>query len=259
MSDLMQQAEALLAGGRPSSPSAAPGQNFLPPATRRDVPGQHAPSPVWRAGQGNPTLFVHGWDDTHRIWRRFAQHFLQNQMPLLLMDLPAHGASKADVWAWPFAGQSVREVCAAEGPVDAIIAHSFGCIAAARAVALGAAPEYLVLIAPPLDPVTAGWAKSARDKGAAENVIACAAEMFKAETGFAMDGFDAAAALQTYEGRILIIGSSADAQCPLPAMHHLAAEFPGAVVHEVHGISHRDLALDTDVLKAILNFLGYPA
>ncbi|MEZ5998465.1 MAG: alpha/beta hydrolase, partial [Hyphomonas sp.] len=157
MDELTAAAEALLADMKPFSPSAAPGQNMLPPNTRRDIPGEIAPSPVWRAGDGAATLFVHGWDDTHRVWRQFAMDFIQNQRPVLLMDLPGHGASTAGNAGWAAAGASVRDVCAAEGPVDTIIAHSFGSIATLRAIELGATADYLVLIAPPLSDGKGGF------------------------------------------------------------------------------------------------------
>jgi pimeloyl-ACP methyl ester carboxylesterase len=250
------EAEALLAKTRPLSPSAAPGQNMLPPNTRRDIPGKFGPSPAWRAGTGPPTLFVHGWDDTHRVWRRFAQHFLQKQMPFLLMDLPGHGASKAENCLWPFAGQSVAEVVAAEGPVDTIIAHSFGCIATMRAIALGARADYVVLIAPPLDPAR-NWTARQRKEGASEAAIARAQDLFRDRTGFDIEGFDPSAAMQGFDGKLMMIGSHGDEECPVEPMQALAAGIEGAVMLEDGTLGHRELALDMHVFRQILDFLGY--
>lgn len=256
MSDPDAEAEALLAKMRPFAPSAAPGQNMLPPNTRRDVPGLYAPSPVWRAGEGAATLFVHGWDDSHRVWRRFVQHFLQHQLPLLLIDLPGHGASKAELCLWPQAGQSVFEVCAAEGPIDTIIAHSFGCMASMRAIELGAVAGHLVLIAPPLDPAR-NWSARQRQDGASDAALVRAAALYKDRTGFEVEGFDAARALAGFTGRLLIIGSAADEDCPVEPMRTLAGTVPGAQCIEFDDISHRDLALDIDVFGEIQTFLGH--
>ncbi len=254
--DIDTEAEALLAKMRPLSPSAAPGQNMLPPQTRRDVPGLYAPSPVWRAGEGMPTLFVHGWDDTHRVWRRFAQEFLQSQFPLMLMDLPGHGASKAEDCLWPHAGQAVFDVCAAEGPIDTIIAHSFGCIATLRAIELGATADYVVLIAPPLDRAK-NWSARQRKEGASDAGLARAAELYRARTGFDVEGFDAIKAAASFTGKLLVLGSQADEECPLEPMHALVKSVPGAQITEYEDFSHRDLALDTSVLRRILSFLGH--
>ncbi len=250
-------AEALLADMRPSSPSAAPGQNMLPPNTRQDVAGHEFTSPIWRAGAGPATLFVHGWDDTHRVWRRFAQDFLQKQRPLLLMDLPGHGASKAESCHWPQAGRSVTDVCAAQAPIDTIIAHSFGGIATARAIALGARADFVVLIAPPLDRSVSGWTATQRRNGVSEAIISKAASIYQERTGFEIEGFDLAQAMEAFEGKVLFIGSDADERCPLAPMYALAEQLTDARVIEANGLSHRDLALDMDVLRSILDFLGY--
>jgi pimeloyl-ACP methyl ester carboxylesterase len=253
MSDVDQKAEALLADMKPTSPSAAPGQNFLPPQTRRDIPGEYGSTPVWRAGEGPPTLFVHGWDDTHRVWRRFAQDFLQNTRPVLVMDLPAHGASKTEHCTPVTAGAAVAEVCAAEGPIDAIIAHSFGCEASVRAIAAGASPDYLILIAPPL----LDWAGYQRLKGHDDAVIARALALHRERTGSDMPRTDFRAALADYKGTVLLVGSEADESSPLGLIRDLAESLPGARLIEDDTLSHRDLALDPRILSEITAFLGY--
>lgn len=252
MSDLDARAEALL-GALPISPSAAPGQNFLPPNTRSDIPGEFGDTPIWRAGTGPATLFVHGWDDTHRVWRRFAQDFLQNTRPILLMDLPGHGASKAKACTPVMSCASVASVCTAEGPIDTIIAHSFGCEGAALAIAAGAEPDYLVMIAPPL----LVWSDYQRMRGEDDAVIARALELHEKKTGASMSRTDIAAALADYEGSVLLIGSDADESSPLGLIRDLANSLPGAKLVERETLSHRDLALDPGILSDILTFLGY--
>ena len=257
MDDLTVQAEALLADMKPVSPSAAPGQNMLPPNTRRDVPGEYAPTPLWRAGDGPATLFVHGWDDTHRVWRLFAMDFIQNQRPALLVDLPGQGASNAEQAGWPYAGAAVRDVCAAEAPIDTIIAHSFGCIATLRAVELGARADYLVLIAPPLSGTDGGFRGRQRKKGYSDDVISRAEALCLERTGFPASRSDFRSVLEAYEGRTLIIGSEADAECPVEPMQALADGLPNVDVLVYPDLDHRALAQDTGVLADVLAFLGY--
>lgn len=240
---------ALLAELTPSPISAAPGQNMLPPNSRRDV----GETPLWRAHDGPATLFVHGWNDTHRIWRQFAQDFLANSRPVLLMDLPGHGASKAREFGAERAGQSVREVCTAEAPIDTIIAHSFGCIATANALKTGAKADYVVLIAPPV----LGWAEAKRRQGADPDALDRALEVVRAAGGGDIGPFDFAGALAGYEGKLLFIGSEADIGCPLEEIARLADQLPDAEVHGVTDLDHRELCLDPGILAEILRFLGY--
>lgn len=257
MDELTAQAEALLADMKPTSPSAAPGQNLLPPNTRRDIEGEYGSSPVWRAGDGPVTLFVHGWDDTHRVWRQFAMDFIQNQRPALLMDLPGHGASTLKSASWAMAGASVRDVCEAEGPIDTIIAHSFGCIAALRAVELGIKADYLVLIAPPLSEGKGGFRERQKKKGHSEEVIARAEALHIERTGFPITRTDFRSALESYPGKVLVIGSHADAECPLEAMEKMVEGLPNVTMHAVDALEHRDLAQNHGILADVLGFLGY--
>lgn len=247
--DIEKAARALLAGLTPTSPSAAPGQNLLPPNARCDV----GETPLWRAHQGPATLFVHGWDDTHRIWRQFAQDFLANSRPVLLMDLPAHGASKSTEYGGEHAGKSVHAVCDAEAPVDAIIAHSFGCVATANALKNGAWADYVILIAPPV----LGWAEARRRSGTDPAVIDRVLHIVKAAGGGELGAFDFESALSGYTGKLLFIGSEADTGCPLDEIETVAARLDGADVYGVTGLDHRELCLDLGVLSKIREFLGY--
>lgn len=253
MDKLTEQAETLLDGLKPVSPSAAPGQNLLPPQTRSDVQGAEFTTPVWRAGEGAPTLFIHGWDDTHRVWRRFAMDFIQNSRPALLMDLPAHGASSLEQCTWKVAGQSVLDVCKAEAPIDAIITHSFGSLAAAEAISAGAEADYLVMIAPPLEP----WAARQRKKDVPEDVIEAAEDLFKRRTGLDINGPDMKTALAGFKGKILIIGSHGDESCPAAPMEALVDALDYADIVVVDDLDHRELALDPAILSQITAFLGY--
>lgn len=241
--------KALLDELAPSPISAAPGQNMLPPNARCDV----GETPLWRAHAGPATLFVHGWNDTHRIWRQYAQDFISNARPVLLTDLPAHGASRAKDHSGANAGKSVSDICRAEAPIDAIIAHSFGCIAAATALQNGAKADYVILIAPPV----LGWAEAKRRQGSDPAALERALEIVRAAGGRDLGPFDFAGALAGYSGKLLFIGSDADTGCPLEAISAVAAKLPGAEVHGVPDLDHRELCLDRDILSEILVFLGY--
>lgn len=231
----------------PTSPSAAPGQNMLPPNTRCDV----GETPLWRAHDGPATLFVHGWDDTHRIWRQFAQDFIMHANPVLLMDLPAHGASKATEFGSEHAGQAVYDVCEAHTPITAIVAHSFGCVAAANAIKLGARADRMVLIAPPV----LGWRESKRRSGVDEAVIDRVMEIIAEAGGGELGAFDFEDALSGYDGDLLFIGSEADMGCPLDEIEILTAKLDGANVYGLSGLDHRELCLSRDVFSQIQAFL----
>lgn len=258
MTDLTEQARTLLDELRPRSPSAAPGQNLLPPDTRKTAKGASGETPLWRAGPGGPaTLFIHGWDDTHRVWRHFAMDFIQNGRPVLLMDLPGHGASTQETCDWKNAGEAVHDVAEHFGPVDAIITHSFGGRAAARAIELGVEADYLVMIAPPLSLSGSPFADRQREKGVPDAVIEKAESLFLEERGYKVDGPDMIAALSAFDGKIVVIASHADESCKIEPMRALVDALDDAHLIEFDDLSHRELALDPGVLKSLLASLDY--
>ena len=250
MTDQTEEAASeLLAGLVPASASPAPGQNILPGNARCDV----GETPLWRAHEGAATLFVHGWADTHRVWRQFAQDFIANARPTLLMDLPAHGASTSKDFGRYQAGSAIYNVCKTHAPIDAIIAHSFGTVATAKAIQLGAKADYLVLIAPPV----LGWADIQRRRGADPAAIDRALELAGEKRIAEMEPYNIAEALSGYEGRVLFIGSDADPVCPADAIEEMSSKIPNAEMRSVPGLSHRDLCLSPAVLAEILQFLRY--
>jgi pimeloyl-ACP methyl ester carboxylesterase len=256
MNDLDQKAEALMETMRPVSATAGPGQNLLPPNTRFDVDFDSTSAPVWRAGDGDATLFVHGWDDTHRVWRPFAMEYLQRGKAVLLMDLPGHGASKDVDCTSQCAGTSVKAVMDSEEYLQAVIAHSFGCSATVSAIAKGADVPAIVLIAPPLPDNGRGWEARQRDNGVDEQIIQRAQEMYQVRHGSELRAVDIGQSLKEFEGRILLVGSENDEDCPIESIRQLAASLPYSEMLEVEHLNHRELAQDRGILSEIKAFLA---
>ncbi|MGB3624558.1 MAG: alpha/beta hydrolase, partial [Henriciella sp.] len=65
------------------------------------------------------------------------------------------------------------------------------------------------------------------------------------------------AALKSFSGRILLIGSEADESCPLSAIRALSEKLPNAELVADDDLGHRDLALDPAMLSKIKDFLGH--
>lgn len=93
-------------------------------------------------------LLVHGWSTTSRSMSHFTDILLQNNYQVISYDALRHGASKAkhsDLASW---ADSVRAVMKKIGPVECIVAHSFGGAAVTVASKLGLETKKLVLVAP---------------------------------------------------------------------------------------------------------------
>ncbi|PHS39427.1 MAG: hypothetical protein COB07_06645 [Sulfurovum sp.] len=93
-------------------------------------------------------LLVHGWSTTSRSMSHFTDKLLKNNYQVITYDALRHGASKgkfSDLASW---ADSVQAVMQHIGPVECIIAHSFGGAAVTVASKLGLETQKLVLVAP---------------------------------------------------------------------------------------------------------------
>lgn len=93
-------------------------------------------------------LLVHGWSTTSRSMSHFTDKLLKHNYQVISYDALRHGNSKghfSDLAGW---ADSVRAVMKQIGPVECIVAHSFGGAAVTVASKLGLETQKLVLVAP---------------------------------------------------------------------------------------------------------------
>ena len=118
----------------------------------------HLFEPLPRAGIGTPAcvILLHGWTGQAAVMAAFVKPLLEAGLRVVAFDLPAHGDSTGATLDLPTGVASLAAVARAVGPIEAIVAHSFGGSIALAALAgtLPAQPRVvakrLVLIAPPL-------------------------------------------------------------------------------------------------------------
>lgn len=249
------EAEKLLANMKPPKPSVEVGASLLPDETRLDVAVSGGTVAVWRTVRPR-VLLVHGWNDDHRVWRKLAGHFSSTDQAFALMDLPGHGVSQTPDFTYPFAGKAIELACAELGSIDTVIAHSFGCVAAIRAIECGAQIRKLVLIAPSIPDLERGWLNYHRHKGVSEPVLAKAAQIFEARYGVPLKPYDAAAAIGAFQGRVLVIASEDDEVCNIDVIRRFAAGLPDGELETVDSASHRDITADDRVTNLLGGFLG---
>jgi len=123
----------------------------LPKAQKFDIPlYKNIPLQGYRWGEKShpKVLLVHGWSTTARSMTHFADILLKNNYQVISYDALRHGNSKgafADLASW---ADSVRAVMKHTGPVECIVAHSFGGAAVTVASKLGLETKKLIFVAP---------------------------------------------------------------------------------------------------------------
>jgi pimeloyl-ACP methyl ester carboxylesterase len=217
------------------------------------------PVMAWRLGSGPAVLLVHGWEDDNALWGPLIDRLQANGRAVVALDLPGHGFSPAEMDVRDAAGGAVKAVAAALGPMEAVVGHSFGCVALTSALQGGMVAERAALIASPiprnraraLERLTARLENS----GAPSEVADRALEIFKAHQVSAPPVFDIKGAAAGMTCKALIVHSMDDEICPPENARILADAWPGAELLWADGLGHRLVAQDAHVLERVVDFV----
>ena len=210
----------------------------------------------WRLGKGPATLLVHGWEDDNCLWGPIADKCFQLGRAVVAMDLPGHGFSKSELTAPDVAARAIAAVAAAQGPIDSIVGHSFGCIASMQAMAAGLAVPRVAFIAPPIPRMSDRWKRIA-EKGVPDDVVARAQKIYAAEQTKAdmTPPFDPETAAEDMTAKALFVHSLDDDACPASNSQDLKRAWPGAKIILTDELGHRLIAQDSATLDRIIDFV----
>lgn len=145
------------ASGRGRPPEWLPaGKRFQVSLHGRSIAGESWVSQ--RGGEPNPLVYlVHGWGGRKEQLAMFVPLLLESGYSVISFDALGHGRSDAGPMGRGQGSildfvESLKAVIAAAGPAHAVIAHSLGSTAVARALREGVRAERLVFVAPMADP-----------------------------------------------------------------------------------------------------------
>jgi pimeloyl-ACP methyl ester carboxylesterase len=220
------------------------------------------PVMAWRldpwgsSGTAPAALLVHGWEDDNALWGGLIDQLQEAGRPIVALDLPGHGFSPAEACSIGRAASAVRAVAEAMGPIDALVAHSFGCPASVRAMADGMRIERCVLMATPLP---GDRADLRRDRlrqalGASDAALARAEEILDQREAI-FPAFDYRALAERMSAKALLLHSLDDDDCPPDNSRTVADHWPGAALQWVEGLGHRRLAQDPATLSVVVEFI----
>ncbi len=211
----------------------------------------------WGSSGATPaTLLVHGWEDDNALWGALIDPLLHLGRPVVVLDLPGHGFSPAETCSIGRAAAAVRAVAEALGPVDTLVAHSFGCPVSVQAMADGLAIDRCVLIATPMPGQRADARRERlRDTLGASDAAIARAEAMLAEREAIFPTFDYLALAGRMSARALFLHSLDDDDCPPENSRTVADHWPGAALQWVDDLGHRRLAQDPATLSVVAAFV----
>jgi len=226
-----------------------------------EVQTPHGPVMAWRLGVGPASLLVHGWEDDNALWSPLIDACAAIGRAIVVFDLPGHGYSPTEEFSLQAAGLAAVAVAEALGPVDSVVAHSFGCPTSIYALANGLKVDHAVLIDSPIPRTGGGWStdhwiRRQIERGADPKVARRASELMaaRAETS-ASSPVAAEEQIPGMTAKALIIHAMDDEQCPVGNSQKMAQLWPGAELVLVDDLGHRLIAQDDVVLERIITFV----
>ena len=214
--------------------------------------------PVYSWGQGPVILGVHGWAGADIQFGAWVNPLVEAGYRVVLFDAPAHGRAQGESTNLFEMAEVVARVAASVGRVHGVLAHSIGCIAAARAIADGLKPDYLVMLAPPVS-LTAVMDNLGRQLGLSQDVLAVHLQLMEERFGKSVwEQLDLEALSRTLTQRGLMVIDDDDTSISPDESERVFNNWENANVLRTRGLGHHRLLWSPMVVDTVLRDLGRP-
>lgn len=227
---------------------------FLAQAERGSVHavGQRIATYRW-PGTGPRILLAHGWGSHPGRFAAMADMLLAAGADLVAFDAPGHGASSGWRATMPEFARTMRVVADHHGPLDAIVGHSLGGAAAIFAAGRGMAVDRLVTVATPS--AVGGWLDQLRDAlELSTRVDRMLRERLMRRLDVTEAEIDLPRVAPSLTQRGLVIHDADDPDVPMVEAEQLASAWPLASLLRTHGLGHRAILRDPEVIRAAVDF-----
>ncbi len=210
----------------------------------------------WNHPSEKKLLIIHGFESSSANFGGYIIPLVQKGYEVIAFDAPAHGRSEGTQINLPLFLKTIQRVQDLYGPLNAVLAHSFGALAATHFVEL--IPDNdrmkLVLIAPATETTTAidSFFKLLRLK---ESLRKPFDELIGEKTGFPSSYFSIRRAVENISAPILWIHDENDLITPLSDAlrvkedHHSNIQFVFT-----KGLGHRLIYRDPAVMQQVFHF-----
>ena len=247
--------EFLLAEVRPARLREPRRADLLERVEPTTVPSRAGRLAAWRVGDGPAVLLVHGWQDDSSLWSPLIDELARRERSLVVFDLPAHGISEGD-WGLGSEGtDGVLAVAEALGPIDAVVAHSFGASCAALAMTEGLAVSTAAFIGTPLGAGGNRWLRNAERRGVAREVAEAAQRVYDDNQGPDRASYSGRTVVRALDVDLLLVHSTDDERYPYSDAEEVAPLCRRAELFPVHGLSHRRSARAPEVVARVADFV----
>lgn len=220
-----------------------------------EVDGARLARYTWGDPATHPcVLFAHGWSSHGARILPWLQPLCTHGYAVVAFDQLGHGRSAGARTNLVEFTRHLLAIGRRTGPVAAVIGHSLGGAAAGLALARGLQAGCAILIAPAADPVDAGR-RFAHQVGLGEHLRARMFELFEQRLSMRFADLQAERNAPRIGRPGLVIHDLEDREVPWCEGERWARYWPGARLLSTHGLGHRRILDDPEVIAAGLRFL----
>lgn len=216
----------------------------------------HQTIPVYSWGFGPTVLMIHGWSGAGIQFGAFVVPLVKAGYRVVTFDAPGHGRAqglRTDLFEM---SEAVDRVAQSFGPLKAVVAHSIGSLALARAMADGVQAEHVFLLAPPssLDSVVEGFG---RTLGLSPELVALQRRRMEERFGESVwEQFSFDTLAPELPGRALIFVDRDDQQIPVNQSEIVFGKWPNAQLFRTQGLGHYRLLWHPQVIERVYDRLS---
>jgi hypothetical protein len=211
---------------------------------------------VWSWGEGPVALLVHGWGGRGAQLGGFVHSLVNAGWKVVAFDAPAHGDAPGSRTTLVEMADTIRAVADWHGPVDAVIAHSFGAAATTVALSRGLRAGRVAFLAP-MFAVEASVERYIAAVGlSAPERTAFLAALTDVARGAGPDQLDGIRLAPAMTAPLQVIHDEADREVPYRDGVTAANLWPGAALITTVGLGHRKLLGDPHVIGLVREFLA---
>lgn len=209
---------------------------------------------AWGSGE-RTVLLVHGWEGRGTQLGAFVAPLLAASRRVVAIDGPAHGDSPGRETTLVEYARALLAVERVVGPLEGLVAHSFGVAAAAVALDRGLRAERAVLIAGPAS-VEDVVDRYVRMVGLRPRVAERFRRAMVEKVGYRPEELQIASIGPRLRIPALVFHDPEDAEVPYADALAIAACWPGARLRTVRGYGHRRILRAEDVVREATEFLA---
>jgi len=216
------------------------------------VRGDRVVGRAW--GQGPTVLLAHGWGGHSGQMTAFVDPLVAAGFRAVALDLPGHGESAGNVSSLVHFSAALTRAAALFGPVQGLVAHSFGAAGSTYALSCGLVTERAVFFAPPAG-FESFWARFRAGVGVSQEVLE---RMLRAAEDWLNVRFDSITPgdlAPRMTAPLLVFHDPEDGEVPFEEGAALVRRWPGAELRPAGGLGHLRILRDERCVAETAGFL----